>query len=315
MRSGWYMLMVTAALACGISLGPATWARLPGASSGAALAASPGNKPSQGTAMAQAAPKETAQKELAPNEKVQKESPLKDAATEPSPQRATQKQAVPSQPARAGTSKSTSKFPAGRSDPAPKRDPSASNAARAAKALVITPQREAAAISFVQEHHPELAVLLVPLKRSNSKEYEQAIRELFRTSERLAQAKERDDGRYQLELEIWKIESQIRLLVARLTMNPDDMEFQEELRELLVQRVDLRIRRHRLERDRLASRLERLDEVISSLEGERDKLVDQSHAQLLDSVTKFRGNRKASAAPPPKRPEKAGGANPDRTPN
>lgn len=170
---------------------------------------------------------------------------------------------------------------------------------------MITPQREAAAMSFVQEHHPELAGLLVHLKRSNRKEYERAVRELFRTSERLTLARERDDGRYELELAIWKVESQIRLLVARLTMNPSRAEMQEKLRELLVQRVDLRIRRQRLERDRLAARLERLDESIASLESERDELVDQSYARLLESVTRFGRNRaeRPVAAPPARQGE------------
>lgn len=162
--------------------------------------------------------------------------------------------------------------------------------ARAARPLAITPQREAAAVSFAQEHHPELAKLLVHLKRNNKREYERAIRELFRTSERLAQAKERDNARYELEVEIWKVESQIRLLVARLTMNGNDVEMQEKLRSLLVERVDLRIRRHRMERDRLAARLERLEENITRLENERETLVDQSYVNLIESVSKFRRN-------------------------
>ena len=102
-----------------------------------------------------------------------------------------------------------------------------------------------------------------------------------------AQAKERDDARYELDLEIWKVESQIRLLVARLTMSPGDVEMQEKLRSLLMERVDLRIRRQRMDRDRLAARVQRLDENIASLESEREALVDQSYAKLIESVSTF----------------------------
>jgi|GEM_PF-1394116 hypothetical protein len=166
---------------------------------------------------------------------------------------------------------------------------------RPARPLVITPQREAAAISFAQEHHPELAGLLGHLKRNNKRQYERAIRELFRTSERLAQAKERDNARYELELEIWKVESQIRLLVARLTMSPGDEAMEDKLRALLMERVDLRIQRQRIERDRLAARVQKLEESIASLEGEREALVDQSYSKLIESVSNLR------AVPPQRR--------------
>mgnify|MGYP001126223202 CR=1 FL=1 len=166
-------------------------------------------------------------------------------------------------------------------------DKAAQTPVRAARPLEITPEREAIALSFAQEHHPEMAALLGHLKRSNKRQYERAIRELFRTSERLAQAKERDDARYELDLEIWKVESQIRLLVARLTMSPGDVEMQEKLRSLLMERVDLRIRRQRMDRDRLAARVQRLDENIASLESEREALVDQSYAKLIESVSTF----------------------------
>lgn len=166
---------------------------------------------------------------------------------------------------------------------------------RPARPLVITPQREAAAISFAQEHHPELAGLLGHLKRNNKRQYERAIRELFRTSERLAQAKERDNARYDLELEIWKVESQIRLLVARLTMSPGDEAMEDKLRALLMERVDLRIQRQRMERDRLAARVQKLEENIAALEGEREALVDQSYSKLIESVSTLR------AVPPQRR--------------
>ena len=178
---------------------------------------------------------------------------------------------------------------------APKTPPQ-SDASRVPQ-LVVTPQREAAALSFVRHHHSELADLLVYLKRDNPREYEKAVRELFRTSERLALAKEKDEERYQSELEIWKLESQIRLLVARLTMKPDDPAMREKLRKLLLDRVDLRIERQRLERDRLAARLERFEADIVSLESERSVLADQSFQELLQSVSNIRGSKVDRTAP------------------
>src|SRR6478736_3014044 len=77
----------------------------------------------------------------------------------------------------------------------PVSDKPALDKAKAGKgkpALAVTPEREAAAMAFVKQHHPELADLLTMLKAGNQKEYEKAVRELYRTSERLAQIQERD---------------------------------------------------------------------------------------------------------------------------
>ena len=55
--------------------------------------------------------------------------------------------------------------------------------------------REAAALAFVHEHHPELESLLASLKERQPKQYEAAIRDLFRHSERLAGYQEKDAAR------------------------------------------------------------------------------------------------------------------------
>lgn len=183
------------------------------------------------------------------------------------------------------------------SDPSPVAQPSAAQVpsaraplagkpARAAAELpAYTPQREAAALSFVQQHHPELAALLAKLKRTNATEYEQAIGELFRTSERLAQTQERDAQRYELELELWKVESRIRLLAARLTMGGDSETLRKRLRTLLEEQFDLRLARQRLDRDRAAERLQRHEEAISRMEQNREKQLEMALRRLLQAAS------------------------------
>jgi len=80
----------------------------------------------------------------------------------------------------------------------------------------FTPEREAAALTFVRAHHPELAELLDRLKTRRPQEYQKAIRELFRASERLAQSQEQAPQRYEMELSEWKLQSRVQLLVARM---------------------------------------------------------------------------------------------------
>src|SRR6187401_1808016 len=50
----------------------------------------------------------------------------------------------------------------------------------------INRKHERAALDFVAEHHSELSDLLGHLKSAQPKKYQQAVEELWRTSERLA---------------------------------------------------------------------------------------------------------------------------------
>src|SRR6266700_2080015 len=125
----------------------------------------------------------------------------------------------------------------------------------------LTPEREAAAITFVRQHHAELVDLLNQLKETKPAEYQTAIRELFQTSERLAQLREQDPQRYDLELDAWKTKSRIQLLAARSTMS-GDKSFEDQLHAALAQQADIRLRLMKLERDRVAERLQKLDKGI-----------------------------------------------------
>ena len=49
----------------------------------------------------------------------------------------------------------------------------------------FSPEREAAAITFLDSHHAELGRLLERLKKSRPTEYKKAVRDIFRASERL----------------------------------------------------------------------------------------------------------------------------------
>src|SRR5690349_8086084 len=70
-------------------------------------------------------------------------------------------------------------------------------------AIQITPEREAAALAFVQRNHAELADLLSALKTSQPEEYERAIRDIFRVTERLTTIQERDPLQYELDVAAW----------------------------------------------------------------------------------------------------------------
>ena len=146
----------------------------------------------------------------------------------------------------------------------------------------VTPEREAAVRTFLRQHHPELADLLLYLQTSQPHEYQRAVRDLFRASERLAQIQERDYDRYELELSLWKTSSRIQLLAARLSMN-DSEDLRAQLRAALNEQIDLRAALLRRERDRLAGKVSKLDEQLNKLMDSRQQEIDRQMKILTQS--------------------------------
>jgi hypothetical protein len=161
-----------------------------------------------------------------------------------------------------------------------------------AAALGFTPEREAAAMTFVRTHHPELATLLTRLKDRRPGEYQKAIRDLFRVSERLAQSQEMHPNRYELELEEWKLTSRVQLLVARLTMDRSAA-MEQELRDLLAQQLEVHEKVIRLDRDRAAERVKSLDAELSRLAGDRQQVLEEKFQKALRSAGEKKQQLKA----------------------
>ncbi|MEZ6066940.1 MAG: hypothetical protein R3B90_14840 [Planctomycetaceae bacterium] len=167
-----------------------------------------------------------------------------------------------------------------------------------AEALEMTPEREAAALKFAELHHEELVDLLGRLRMMNPVEYQNAIRDLYQSSERLARMKERSVDRYELELSIWKIDSRSHLLVARLAAE-ENATLRDELRSLLSRKRELRAGIIELERARIVTRLDRLDRDLAELRTNDEAAVDLDMQRLLKAA---RGRTK------PKEPTRVDGA-------
>jgi hypothetical protein len=170
--------------------------------------------------------------------------------------------------------------------------------------VALAAEREVAAMDFVREHHPELSELLGQLKSVNSNEFRRAMLDLARTTERLRGVKDRDPPRYELELRAWQLDSQIRLLTARLTM-ADNPAFIEEMKDLMLQRDRVQRAQQVLERQRLAARLEKLDASLEKTPEEREQQVTAQLERLLrgieDSRPKGKGSRPRPANSTPSR--------------
>ena len=126
----------------------------------------------------------------------------------------------------------------------------------------LSPAREAAALAFASEQHPELSYLLLQLRNNSHLEYYQGVREVDRARERLQRTKERSSELYEIELRVWRLDSRIQLLAARLAMT-ENSSLEDELKNLLRERVAVRLEQMKFERERSATRIERLDRAIA----------------------------------------------------
>ena len=138
---------------------------------------------------------------------------------------------------------------------------------------------EKAALAFAQKHHKELFDLLKQLRSVNSVEYQRALRELHIASQRINRWDEKQPERFQQELQTWKLESEVRLLVARWTMSQDP-KLETEIRKLLQQRYEDRIARLEQERVRLKERLEAVDKQLESGRSGIEQAVDSEWTRL-----------------------------------
>lgn len=170
-------------------------------------------------------------------------------------------------------------------------------------AVRLTDEQQQEALGFVQEHHPQLNTLITRLKKRDPAEYHKAVREVFATAVRLQRLQARDPQRYDVDLALWKVESRIRLLAARMAAD-QSASLEGQLRDLLVRRSDLRLQQMTLERERLAERAERLDAQISQFAANRDAAIDKEVDRLRRNVRarSLRDSRKADETPDNRRP-------------
>ncbi len=179
--------------------------------------------------------------------------------------------------------------------------PSCGMAAGPKRTRSITPEQEAAAMAFAEQHHPELAQLLRSLKVGQHVEYQQAMHDLHRTSERLARIK--NPKQYTLELKRWKIESRIHLLAAKSSMEDSDAN-RETLKKLIQERLEVRASLLQIEKERLERRLKKVESELGSIkdpefaERELNRLIKDASRRA--QVAKRKAARKKSTSLPSK---------------
>jgi hypothetical protein len=143
---------------------------------------------------------------------------------------------------------------------------------------------EELAWEFARTHHAELAKLLEQLRKNAPKEYRAAVADLDRARQKLDKTKARSAERYEAELAEWKLDSRIRLMVARLAMGGNP-ELETELRSAIGERLALRARLLSDEIATLERRLEKLREQQTSAQQSRDEAITRELDRLRKSAT------------------------------
>ena len=160
----------------------------------------------------------------------------------------------------------------------------------------VTPEREAAVRTFVERNHPELSELLAHLKANQTKEYERAVRELHRTTERLAGIQERDRTQYDLELKLWTAQSHVQLMTARLKMGASE-DLKTQLRKALGTQAEAKVALLKHERSRAAERLSRIERDIAQFETDREKVIEKQLDLLVRSASSGKDAKSKAGRP------------------
>jgi hypothetical protein len=151
----------------------------------------------------------------------------------------------------------------------------------------LSADREAEALAFAREHHPELATLIEKLRKDNRRQFDQALRQLSLDRDRLVRLKKQSPPQYDLALAAWKLDSRAHLLAARMTLSQDPA-LEAELKQVLVDRVDVRLKQLHLEKDRLQDRLTTVTKSIQKMETDKTAVADADLQRIKRSIAKSR---------------------------
>jgi len=161
----------------------------------------------------------------------------------------------------------------------------------------VSDEDRASAMKFAADNHPELARLLEQLQKSRPGEFSRAVRDLTTQIQTLERTREKSPVKYPGQLETWKRDSQVRVLMARWSRNKDP-ELEKQVRELLRQRHESRIVQLMAEQERMAEHLRKIQEQLAANSQPVESQIDKEWDQLSRKATvRKSGEKKSSELP------------------
>ena len=164
---------------------------------------------------------------------------------------------------------------------------------------VIDESRRKELLKFVNEHQAGVARLLRVLEQRNPQQYQRSLESLDRDVRRLENAKNRDQGLYDLGLKRWKNSSAIELMLAGIAMRGESVSDEarqvqmRRLKQLIEVREELRAQQLKMEIARLQARVGKLEEQLVVSDADRKQTVEKSAIDMLN-----RAKRRRTVKPP-----------------
>jgi hypothetical protein len=133
------------------------------------------------------------------------------------------------------------------------------------------------------------------MKKKQPQQYENALKELARVKQRLSTLEKRDSESYAIELELWQVRSNLRMLVAEILVSESGSQerLKQQLHDLVEKEIDLDTARMKLEQKRMEQRLS----VVQSQLTERA----EHHEQVVTKAIKMWENRAFKTSTRPKK--------------
>jgi hypothetical protein len=165
---------------------------------------------------------------------------------------------------------------------------------------------ESTVVRMVNDHLPELKPLLAQLRNKEPEQYKRAIRDLAKSSRRLAAAEKRGPEAFELEVRTIRAQTSVNLLVAKLRVRDRESD-RKALRKATETLRHAELERTRHEVKLLQARLERLQKHVQTARQElqeKEQHLDQHIERSLQTFLRKAG-RKDSERKSPRRERKS----------
>ena len=154
----------------------------------------------------------------------------------------------------------------------------ATNTESTSSSVASEPIDEAPLLEFVEKHQPPLLKLLRFMKTKQPQQYQQALKELARVKQRLSTLEKRDSESHAIELELWQVRSNLRMLVAEILVSDKDSQekLKKQLQELVEKEIDLDTARLKLEQKRMEQRLSSVQAQLAAQTENREAALSKA---------------------------------------
>lgn len=155
--------------------------------------------------------------------------------------------------------------------------------------LTVSAQQEAEILEFVEKQQPKLLKLLAFMRERRQPQYQQALRETWRSMQRLENLAERDQELHAIELKLWRVRSETRLLAGQISAAKSEQaqsSMEQRLERLLEQELAYSLERVKQLRARTAKQLAQYDAQIEELEAHHEELISKSLKQWRNRIAR-----------------------------